>query len=154
MIRTGQEYRDSIRDGRRIWVNGERVNDVTTHPQFKPLVDIRARIFDMQHEEAHRDIMTEEQDGERNALGSALPRTQDDWWAKRRATDHMLNEIGGVVTRVGDETVGEMCSRRISRPTSIASCGRTPSTFRQTPTRRATARKRLRIRTPTCSCMW
>jgi 4-hydroxyphenylacetate 3-monooxygenase len=110
MIRTGQEYRDSIRDGRRIWVNGERVNDVTTHPQFKPLVDIRARIFDMQHEEAHRDIMTEEQDGERNALGSALPRTQDDWWAKRRATDHMLNEIGGVVTRVGDETVGEMWS--------------------------------------------
>ncbi|MCG8271194.1 4-hydroxyphenylacetate 3-hydroxylase family protein [Aquamicrobium sp. NLF2-7] len=110
MIRTGQEYRDSIRDGRRIWVNGERVNDVTTHPQFKPLVDIRARIFDMQHEEAHRDIMTVEQDGERNALGSALPRTQDDWWAKRRATDHMLNEIGGVVTRVGDETVGEMWS--------------------------------------------
>lgn len=110
MIRTGQEYRDSIRDGRRIWVNGERGNDVTTHPQFKPLVDIRARIFDMQHEEAHRDIMTVEQDGERNALGSALPRTQDDWWAKRRATDHMLNEIGGVVTRVGDETVGEMWS--------------------------------------------
>ena len=29
MIRTGQQYRDSIRDGRRIWVNGERVDDVT-----------------------------------------------------------------------------------------------------------------------------
>ena len=110
MIRTGQEYRDSIRDGRRIWINGERVADVTTHPQFKPLVDIRARIFDMQHEEAHRDLMTVTQDGERNALGSALPYSQDDWWAKRRATDHMLNEIGGVVTRVGDETVGEMWS--------------------------------------------
>jgi len=110
MIRTGQEYRDSIRDGRRIWINGERVADVTTHPQFKPLVDIRARIFDMQHEEAHQDLMTVTQDGELNALGSALPYTQDDWWSKRRATDHMLNEIGGVVTRVGDETVGEMWS--------------------------------------------
>lgn len=110
MIRTGQEYRDSIRDGRRIWINGERVDDVTTHPQFKPLVDIRARIFDMQHEEAHQDLMTVTQDGERNALGSALPYSQDDWWSKRRATDHMLNEIGGVVTRVGDETVGEMWS--------------------------------------------
>jgi len=110
MLRTGQEYKDSIRDGRRIWVNGERVNDVTTHPQFKPIVDIRARIYDMQHEAAHRDIMTVQQDGERNALGSALPYTQDDWWAKRRATDHLLNEVGGVVTRVGDETVGEMWS--------------------------------------------
>lgn len=110
MIRTGQQYRDSIRDGRRIWVNGERVDDVTTHPQFKPLVDIRARIFDMQHEAAHQELMTVVEDGERNALGSALPYSQDDWWAKRRATDHMLNEIGGVVTRVGDETVGEMWS--------------------------------------------
>ncbi len=110
MIRTGQQYKDSIRDGRRIWVNGERVDDVTAHPQFKPLVDIRARIFDMQHEAAHQDIMTTVEDGERNALGSALPYSQDDWWSKRRATDHMLNEVGGVVTRVGDETVGEMWS--------------------------------------------
>lgn len=110
MIRTGQQYKDSIRDGRRVWVNGERVSDVTTHPQFKPIVNIRARIFDMQHEAAHRDIMTVAEEGERNALGSALPYTQDDWWAKRRATDHLLNEIGGVVTRVGDETVGEMWS--------------------------------------------
>ncbi|AOF93593.1 4-hydroxyphenylacetate 3-hydroxylase family protein [Sinorhizobium sp. RAC02] len=110
MIRTGQQYKDSIRDGRRVWINGERVSDVTTHPQFQPIVDIRARIFDMQHEEAHRDIMTVVQDGERNALGSALPYTQDDWWSKRRATDHLLNDVGGVVTRVGDETVGEMWS--------------------------------------------
>ena len=110
MIRTGQQYKDSIRDGRRVWINGERVDDVTTHPQFKPIVDIRARIFDMQHEEAHRDIMSVVQNGERNALGSALPYSQDDWWAKRRATDHLLNTVGGVVTRVGDETVGEMWS--------------------------------------------
>ena len=110
MIRTGDEYRDSVRGTRDVYVNGEKVKDVTTHSQFQPLVDIRARIYDMQHETEHRDVMTVEQDGERNALGNALPYTQDDWWAKRRATDHMMNEIGGVVTRVGDETVGEMWS--------------------------------------------
>jgi 4-hydroxyphenylacetate 3-monooxygenase len=110
MIRTGEEYRDSIRDTREVYMNGERVSDVTTHPQFKPLVDIRARIYDMQHEEETRDLMTLEQDGERNAIGNALPYSQDDWWKKRRATDRILEEIGGVVTRVGDETVGEMWS--------------------------------------------
>ncbi|MCZ4353816.1 4-hydroxyphenylacetate 3-hydroxylase family protein [Roseovarius aestuarii] len=110
MIRTGAQYRDSIRGNRDIYMNGEKVKDVTTHPQFKPLVDVRARIYDMQHEDAHRDIMTVEQNGERNALGNALPYCQDDWWAKRRATDNMMNDIGGVVTRVGDETVGEMWS--------------------------------------------
>ncbi|MGR4000291.1 MAG: hypothetical protein OD811_00630, partial [Alphaproteobacteria bacterium] len=45
MIRNGEEYRDSIRDNREVYVNGERVRDVTTHPMFKPLVDIRARIY-------------------------------------------------------------------------------------------------------------
>ena len=39
-----------------------------------------------------------------------LPHTQQDWWDKRRATDAVMNDIGGVVTRVGDETVGEMWS--------------------------------------------
>ena len=110
MIRNGEEYRDSIRGNREIYINGEKVKDVTTHPQFKPLVDIRARIYDMQFEKDHKDIMTVTQDGEPNAIGNALPYTQDDWWAKRQATDHMLEEIGGVVTRVGDETVGEMWS--------------------------------------------
>jgi len=44
MIRTGEEYRASLRDGREVWMSGERVRDVTTHPQFRPLVDARARI--------------------------------------------------------------------------------------------------------------
>ncbi|MBI1775058.1 MAG: 4-hydroxyphenylacetate 3-hydroxylase family protein [Proteobacteria bacterium] len=110
MIRTGQQYRDSIRDGRRIWINGERVQDVTSHPMFKPLVDIRARIYDMAHESRHQAAMTYEEAGERFAIGLKLPKSEADWHAKRRATDRVLDEIKGVVTRVGDETVGEMWS--------------------------------------------
>jgi 4-hydroxyphenylacetate 3-monooxygenase len=111
MIRTGQQYKDSIRDGRRVWINGERVNDVTTHPMFAPLVNIRARIYDMQHEPAHAATMTStDAFGNVSAVGLSLPFTQNDWHAKRAATDAVLDEIGGVVTRVGDETVGEMWS--------------------------------------------
>ncbi|HEX9858697.1 MAG TPA: 4-hydroxyphenylacetate 3-hydroxylase family protein, partial [Paracoccaceae bacterium] len=110
MIRTGTEYRDSIRDGREVYINGEKVRDVTTHPQFKPLVDIRARIYDMAHDPETRAIMAVTRDGEVNAIGNALPFTQADWWAKRRATDAVMEDVGGIVTRVGDETVGEMWS--------------------------------------------
>src|SRR5580658_647123 len=110
MIRTGQQYLDSIRDDREVHINGERVKDVTKHPMMKPLIDIRARIYDMQHEAASRDILSYEKDGARNAVANKLPRTQQDWWDKRRATDTILETIGGVVTRVGDETVGEMWS--------------------------------------------
>ncbi|MGA1020695.1 MAG: 4-hydroxyphenylacetate 3-hydroxylase N-terminal domain-containing protein, partial [Candidatus Puniceispirillales bacterium] len=106
MIRTGNEYKDSIRGNREVYMDGKRVNDVTTHAMFKPLVDIRARIYDMAHEEATRDIMTTRDGDEVNAIGNALPFTQQDWWDKRRATDAVLEDVGGVVTRVGDETVG------------------------------------------------
>ena len=32
MIRTGEQYRESLRDGRQVWINGEKVKDVTVHP--------------------------------------------------------------------------------------------------------------------------
>ena len=37
MLRTGEQCRESIRDGRPVWINGERVKDVTTHPAFEVL---------------------------------------------------------------------------------------------------------------------
>ena len=110
MIRTGQQYLDSIRDTREVYINGERVRDLTSHPAFKPLIDIRARIYDLQHAAATRPILAYQESGEWNAVANKLPRTQQDWWDKRRATDTVLDDIGGVVTRVGDETVGEMWS--------------------------------------------
>lgn len=112
MIRTGDEYRASIRDGREVWMNGERVEDVVTHPAFKPLVDIRARVYDMAHEPATQDIMTyvDELTGERSAVALKLPRSKEDWADKRRSVDTVMDDIGGVVTRIGDETIGEMWS--------------------------------------------
>ena len=110
MIRKGSDYIDSIRANRDVYMNGEKVKDITTHPMFKPIIDIRAKIYDMQHDAKFKDIMTVEENGETNAIGNSLPFTQEDWWSKRRATDTVMEEIGGVVTRVGDETVGEMWS--------------------------------------------
>ena len=47
MIRTGEQYRAGLRDGREVWIDGERVQDVTDHPVFKPVVDLKARMYDM-----------------------------------------------------------------------------------------------------------
>ncbi len=112
MIRTGEQYRETLRDGRQVWINGEKVGDVPTHPAFKPIVDVRARIYDMAHEAATRDVMSyvEPDSGERCCIGYKLPKSQDDWQAKRLAVDTVMNDIGGVVIRVGDETIGEMWS--------------------------------------------
>ena len=79
MIRSGDEYRASIRDGREVWMNGERITDVTAHPAFKPLVDARARIYDMAHDPATSDLMSyqDADSGERNAVGLKLPHTHE-----------------------------------------------------------------------------
>src|SRR6185295_8712941 len=112
MIRTGDEYRESIRDGRAVWIDGDRVDDVPSHPAFKPIVDARARIYDLAHESVTQDVMSyvDDETGERCPVGAKLPRTKADWHAKRAAVDTVLDDVGGIVTRVGDETVGEMWS--------------------------------------------
>ena len=120
MIRTGSQYIDSIRDGREVYLNGERIKDVSQHPMFKPLVDIRARIYDMQHDPATQPVMTYQDGGERNAIANKPPVSQQDWWDKRAAVDAVLNDVGGVVTRVGDETVGEMWSLMPSRRVGLS----------------------------------
>ena len=112
MLKTGDDYRQSLKDGRQVWIDGEKVKDVTTHPAFKPIVDVRARMYDMAHEPKYKNVLSyrDPETGESNCIGHALPRTQDDWHKKRAAVDAVMNDIGGVVIRVGDETVGEMWS--------------------------------------------
>ena len=111
MLRTGQQYRESLRDGRVVWMEGQRVDDVTQHAAFKPLVDIRATMFDMTHSSEHRDLLTySDETGEKCARLLKMPFAREDWYQRRKGVDTVLNEIGGVVTRVGDETVGEMWS--------------------------------------------
>ena len=85
--------------------------NVANHPAFKPLVDVRATIFDMPHRDEYRDLLSYTDDqGERFAELLKMPYVREDWYKRRRGVDAVLNEIGGVVTRVGDETVGEMWS--------------------------------------------
>jgi 4-hydroxyphenylacetate 3-monooxygenase len=112
VIRTGEQYRESLRDGRQVWIDGERVHDVSSHPAFKPIVDARARIYDLAHEPETQDVMSyrDPATGERCPTGAKLPVSKDDWRAKRTAVDTVLDDLGGIVTRVGDETVGEMWS--------------------------------------------
>src|SRR6201991_4522506 len=55
---TGEEYVESIRDGREIYVYGDRVRDVTTHPAFRNSVRMTARLYDAMHDERTRDVLT------------------------------------------------------------------------------------------------
>jgi hypothetical protein len=55
---TGEEYIESIRDGREIYLYGDRVKDVTTHPAFRNSVRITARLYDALHDPKTHDVLT------------------------------------------------------------------------------------------------
>src|SRR5438270_11429256 len=59
---TGAEYLESLRDDREIWLYGERVKDVTTHPGFRNTARMVARLYDALHDPAHNDAPTTETD--------------------------------------------------------------------------------------------
>jgi hypothetical protein len=55
---TGDEYIESIRDGREVYLYGDRVKDVTTHPAFRNSVRMTARLYDAVHDPETRDVLS------------------------------------------------------------------------------------------------
>lgn len=55
---TGAEYLDSLRDDREVFLYGDRVKDVATHPAFRNPARMTARLYDALHDPAHRDVLT------------------------------------------------------------------------------------------------
>src|SRR3954469_9828580 len=55
---TGAEYLESLRDGREVYIYGERVADVTTHPAFRNTARSLARLYDALHDPRTKDVLT------------------------------------------------------------------------------------------------
>jgi 4-hydroxyphenylacetate 3-monooxygenase len=68
MLRTGKEHLETLRDGRVVYIGGERVDDVTRHPAFREAAKTVAAIYDMKADPANRDSMSYEEDGGRHSI--------------------------------------------------------------------------------------
>src|SRR6201997_1522042 len=55
---TGAEFLESLRDGREVYIYGERVKDVTTHPAFRNSAASVALLYDALHAEPYKDVLT------------------------------------------------------------------------------------------------
>jgi 4-hydroxyphenylacetate 3-monooxygenase len=101
---TGQRYIESLKDGREVWLDGEQVQDVTTHPAFTGMVHELARIYDLQHTEAYRDQMTfvSPETGTRCGVSWLLPRCREDLQKKRRNSEIWNAQCWGQLGRGPD----------------------------------------------------
>jgi aromatic ring hydroxylase len=81
MLRTGADYREAMRDGRKVWVLGEgRVGDLTTHPATAAMVAEYAVWYDRHADPEWRDALIAPATAERQPIPWAyvLPKTADD----------------------------------------------------------------------------
>jgi aromatic ring hydroxylase len=52
---TGQEFLDSLNDGREVWIYGERVKNIAAHPAFRNSARMVARLYDALHRDHAED---------------------------------------------------------------------------------------------------
>jgi len=77
-MRTGTEYREALRDGRRVWVIGEGlVDDVTVHPATRATVDEHVAWYDRHFDPAWKDVVLAPPDagGDRRPWAFVLPKS-------------------------------------------------------------------------------
>ncbi len=103
--RTGQEYLQGLREQEReVWLGGERVKDVTTHPGLRNGALAIAALYDMQHDPALRDAMTyvSPTSGDRVGLSFIVPRTRDELERRREMMLHWARTTCGMMGRSPD----------------------------------------------------
>jgi 4-hydroxyphenylacetate 3-hydroxylase N terminal len=84
-LRTASGFVESLRDGREIWLGGERVVDVTAHPLLRGAALTIAALYSLQHRPDLQDRLSLpiDESGERIGYSHIQPRTRDDLRRRR-----------------------------------------------------------------------
>ncbi len=104
-LMTGEQYKESLRDGRRVIdAQGNEIADVTTHPALKRGIDNLAKVYDSQFDPETRDITTfvSPEDGKRYSTGWLVPKTKEDLKRRREMLRLSTYSTLGVFGRPND----------------------------------------------------
>ncbi len=103
-IRTGKEFLRGLHDDRQIFIEGERIKDVTKDRRFAGAARSLAELFDMQHDPALIDRMTfaSPSSGEPVGLSFIEPRSDDDLVRRRGMIKTWMDRTCGMFGRSPD----------------------------------------------------
>src|ERR1700674_3178419 len=102
---TGTEYLDALKDERVVYIYGERVKDVTTHPAFRNTARMVARLYDALHDPKHSDKIlapTDTGNGGKTHAFFKAPKSLDDLVAGRNAIAEWAKLTYGFIGRSPD----------------------------------------------------
>jgi 4-hydroxyphenylacetate 3-monooxygenase len=103
MLKTGRAHVESLRDGRAVFIDGRRVDDVTTDRAFRNAVSSIASLYDFQCEPERSNLMTYAlADGSRAGRIWQLPQSYADLVERRQAIEAWAELHGGFIGRGPD----------------------------------------------------
>ena len=110
-LRTGAEYLKSLRDGRRVYLDGELVKDVTEHPALREAARSLARLYDIAAAPENREVMTftSPKTGAPVHRGYQIPKTHADVRARRLFSEKWAEATFGLMGRTPDHVAGFFC---------------------------------------------
>ncbi len=103
-VRTKEEYLEGLRDGREVYYKGELIDDVTTHPATRGMIETQGELFDLQHDPEHADLLTYESptSGDPVSIFYKKPRSIEDLEQRREASKVWMDYTCGMSGRAND----------------------------------------------------
>ena len=114
MLRTGEEYLESIRDGRIVYVGKERIDDVTTHPSFANAARMFAAMYDLKRTPEMGGVLTYEADGEAHGAYFLKPRDREGLERRTRAHRAIAAFSHGLLGRSPDHVASSITGLAMS----------------------------------------
>lgn len=94
-LKTKAQYVESLRDGRENFWNGERIDDITTHPRFRVPIEVASSDYDYDNPERRDIIAYKTEEGDLAHRVYQLPRSEEDL-NKRMQLLRNMSIVGGV----------------------------------------------------------
>jgi 4-hydroxyphenylacetate 3-monooxygenase len=104
-MRTGPEYLNALADGRSVFVDGERVESVLTHPGFAGIARTVAELYETSSTDPTMAFSPEETGSPANAV-YMIPRSREDLAHRRAAIERWARVTLGYVGRSPDHVGG------------------------------------------------
>jgi 4-hydroxyphenylacetate 3-monooxygenase len=110
-LRAGSEYLRSLNDGRKVFLCGDTVADVSKHKAFRQAARSIARLYDIAAEPANRELMTfkSPKTGEPVLRAFQIPKTHADLRERRLFSEKWAEATFGLMGRTPDHVAGFFC---------------------------------------------
>jgi 4-hydroxyphenylacetate 3-monooxygenase len=115
VAKTGAEHIESLRDGRAVYIDGQLVPDVTTHPAFRNAVRSAGALYDFQAQPENIELMTFRPEGSNRRVNRAwqMPRSYEEMVHRRKALQAWTKIHYGFMGRSPDHVASALVGQRM-----------------------------------------